>query len=423
MDLAPTFRPPSPNQNQNGNGNGSDSSTSSTGTSLSGIAGDVGAGLGIWTDLQRGGTLNDARAGVTAGSLLTKGQGTYGDSTLGDVNGGLAALQEGYGIYSGLKQGGVKGDLTAGINAARLYGNLSSLSDAAGTGSFAGSAIGDLAGYAAVPLALYNFAENWQSGKTGSDAIQGAEAGATIGSVVPGIGTAIGAVAGAAIGAISSAFGPGAKDPEGATFDAYSAAYAKGGSQAVANATPSQTLQSLAGLFDLRSGQIGPNVPMYNQYGRMGEAKFSTDMLTQVNQAFKNGQITSADTPQSIYSKIVQPWINSWGKGDLSKDPHGAAISNMMTQMIGQYMSGQLTSATRVGVSGQTLPGLQAFAGNLAGNNPSSMSSIAGSPGQSQTPPMPGETLTSSGWYAPPGANNQPPPVQSNPTGMRGYFG
>lgn len=372
-----------------------DNASSSDSPSLSGIVGDVGLGLGIYGDLSRGGTYNDARAAVTAGKAATS-LGAFGDSqsagTFG-VGSGLGALNNVAGIYTGIEKGGVLGDGGAVANAASLYGNISNISDAAGAGSFA---YGDLAGavgsYVAAPLALYNAIENYQSGDTGGDTIRGAEAGAAIGTaVVPGIGTIVGGALGAVVGAASSAFGPGKEDQENVTWDNYAKTF-DSNPAAVNGATPSQNFQSLTGIFDSR----GSSIPFYGKYGRMGEAKFTTDMMGQINQAFTSGKVTSADTPQSIYQKIVQPWItgmSSTGWQDANTSGGSAtkgAVGNMLTNMIGQWMQGSLTAQTPVGVSGQTLPGLPAFAGgSVSPGAPSALSSLPGVTSPAAAPPAP----------------------------------
>lgn len=301
---------------------------------------DASNALNVYNGLQRGGVSGYGGAALSGAKLY----GNVSGSSLPGVGAAGSAL----GIYNGIKQGGV-----AGYGGAALSGGT--LAQQMGA-NFGGSTI-PVAGAA---LADYNAIKNWQSGKTGSDTLNGvgagAATGAAVGSIVPGIGTAIGAGVGAlvggAAGALSSAFGPGAKDPEQATFDNYAKAYAHNPAS-VSQATPQQTFQSLAGLFDLR--KTGPNVPMYAQYGRMGEAKFTSDMAGQVNSAISSGKIPPNASPQQIYQQVINPWMTSWNKGDLSKDPHGGAIQSMVTNLIGQWQSGQLNSGTQVGVKGQTL--------------------------------------------------------------------
>lgn len=343
----------------------------SGGTSLSDISSGLGAGLGVFADLSKGGTASDLHAATTAGQFASK-FGAFGDNSSA-IGAGLQEVNEAYSIYTGLQHGGLSGYANAGINAARLGSQLGIFGGASGE-------IGDIAGMAAIPLSLYNFGKNWKSGATGSDTLSGLSAGASIGSaILPGVGTFVGAGIGAAVGAISSAFGPGKEDQENITWDNYAKTFDQN-PQAVNQATPSQNFQSLTGIFDSR----GSSIPFYGKYGRMGEAAFTTDMMSQVNQAFTSGKITSADTPQSIYQKVVAPWITSmstsgWQDANtVEGSPTKAAVGNMLTNMIGQWMQGQLTSQTPVGISGQTLPGLPSFAGggSIAGSNPGGMSSL-----------------------------------------------
>jgi hypothetical protein len=335
--------PPDPNQNPQDS-----SSPPSSGVTAGQVAGGLGAGVGIYGDLRHGGTVSDIHAGVSAAQQASR-FGAFGDNSSA-VNQGLAGLQEAYGIYQGIQRGGVMGYGGAAINAARLGSQVGAFGGASG-------AIGAAAGYAAVPLALYNFAENWRSGATGNDTLQGAEAGAAIGSVIPGVGTLVGAGVGAVVGAASSMFGPGREDPENAVWDKYAAAFDKNGAQAVSGASPSQNFQLLAGIFDSR----GSSIPFYNQYGRMGEGKFMGDMTARINQAIQTGSVPPNATPQDIYSKVVEPWINSMSPGGwqdantVEGSPTKAAVGNMLTGLIGQYQSGQITSQTPLGIKGQTV--------------------------------------------------------------------
>jgi hypothetical protein len=257
------------------------------------------------------------------------------------------------------------------------------------------SSLGNAAGALAIPLSLYNFASNWQSGNTSSDTIQGAETGATIGSAVPAVGTLIGAGVGAAVGALSSALGPGETDPEEGTWDSFynaynaggtaaenaettaagigptvapkiqalaatnpglssslntqatksyqntgaaDAAYAQGGDAAVAGASATQNYQALAGLFDARSSTL----PMYQQYGRQGEGAFMTAMTDKINAAVTSGDISKNATPEEIYSSVVAPWIGGMGsKSTAYQDPNNMApVQDLLTNLIGDYQQG-----------------------------------------------------------------------------------
>lgn len=94
----------------------------------------------------------------------------------------------------------------------------------------------------------------------------------------------------------------------------------------------------MAGLFDEHSSTL----PMYQQYGRMGEQKFTNDMAGQINQAFKTGKIKPGDNAQTIYSKVVDPWVSSMGKGWGDVGPeYTQATKGLLQQMVSQYISGQ----------------------------------------------------------------------------------
>lgn len=272
-----------------------------------------------------------ASAGVGA-TKLAANNGAFGSNS-GAVGGAATQAGNVLGIYSGIKQGGAAGDLQA-----------------------ANSAYGLATGTSGIPivgqgLAVYNFANNWQSGDTGGDALRGAEAGASIGSIAGPIGTVAGAVIGGAVGAISSAFGNGKVDPENSSFEGFKNAYNAAGTpqqKAAVAASTADPYQPLAGLFDLRSNQIGGNIPIYQQYGRMGEQKFVTDMFSQMNSAVQKGTISTSSSTADIMSKVVQPWINSFGKGQMN-DPNGDAINAMISGIVDDYRTGDTAQLRAVG--------------------------------------------------------------------------
>jgi hypothetical protein len=199
------------------------------------------------------------------------------------------------------------------------------------------SDLGATAGYIAAPLAVYSAVENYKSGATASDAMQGAEAGAAIGSIIPGVGTLIGGVVGGAVGAIASAFGPGAKDAETMTSDQIiNATSASGNSQQVAASVQNPYL-ALAGLMDEHHSTL----PMYQQYGRMGEQKFTNDMVTQINNAYKAGTINANSTPQQVYNSVVAPWVAGMGSGwNNVGSTYTATTQGLLQDMVSQYMNG-----------------------------------------------------------------------------------
>jgi len=306
---------------------------------------DLNTGANIYGGIRSGTAQGYAGAGLNAAKLAGK-TGVFGSNT-GAVNTGVGGALNALNIYNGIQQGGVSGYGNAAVNAAQLGSKLGAFGGASG-------AIGSMAGYAAIPLALYSEINNWQSGATGSDALAGASTGAAIGSVVPGIGTAIGALVGGAAGALSSVFGNGRVAPENANWVGYTGAQNQVIDQMKqAGATPEQIQQAedslasrvsnpygaLAGYFDLRDNQIKGNNPLYQQYGRMGEQKFTNDLVNQINDARSKGVIGANDSASDIYNKVVNPWENSWGKGT-STDANAGAMQGLITQMISQYEGG-----------------------------------------------------------------------------------
>jgi len=226
----------------------------------------------------------------------------------------MAAL----GIYNGIKQGGATGYLQAANSA---YGLAAGTSGIPGVGQ---------------ALAVYNAVKGYQSGDTGGDALRGAEAGASIGTmIVPGIGTVVGGLIGGAVGAVSSAFGNGKVAPENANFEGYTQAFNKAPpdqKQQLAQSVQNPYLP-LAGYFDLRSNQLKGSNPIYTTYGRMGEQKFTNDLINQVNLGKSHG-ITD---PNQMYSQVIQPWIDQMGEW---KDSNKDAMSSLLQNMTGQIMSG-----------------------------------------------------------------------------------
>jgi hypothetical protein len=322
--------------------------------------GGISNAAGVVGGVDKGGVSGYGGAAVNAGSLAGK-LGLLGSKTSG-LNQGIAGAGNVLGIYNGINQGGVNGYGGAAVNAAQLGARAGAFGSASG-------AVGNAAGWAAVPLNLYNEIKGWKSGATGSDALSGAVTGAGIGQMVipvPFLGAGIGALVGGAAGALSSVFGNGRVDPENANWNGYTGAWnqvADAGKKAgatddqIAAAQKNLTSQvtnpygALAGYFDLRDNQVKGNNPLYAQYGRMGEEKFTNDLVSQINAATKAGTIGPNDDASAIYSKVVQPWEDSWGKGQ-STDSNSAAMQGLLTQMISQYEGGT-ASDNWLGAGGQ----------------------------------------------------------------------
>lgn len=313
-----------------------------------------------------------ASAALSAGSLAAR-NGAFGSNT-GTAAGSLGAASGALQLYSGLKQGGVVGYGNAAVGSLHAASGAASL---AGDSQLAGQ-LGSAAGYAAIPLSLYNFAKNYQSGATGTDALNGAEAGASIGTaVVPGIGTAVGAVIGGAVGALSSALGGGKADPETTGFNSLVAANAQTGNNGIiSQLNPSQAYQSLAGMMDAKNNTAGHSTPLEMVFGRAGEGNLMTQMTSQINSAIKSGQIGANATPSQIYNSVVMPWLqskNAYVPANAIISSNGTknngTVDSLLTQLIGQWQTGQLNANSQVGVSGQTIAGLPTYADGQAGTS------------------------------------------------------
>jgi hypothetical protein len=347
---------------------------STTGSGIGSTLGNLNDILGIYGGVQSGSPLGygmaASNAGKLAGSLTNNPQ----------LSNAAGALGSGLGLYSGLEQGGVSGYGQAGVDALRLgsYG-----ANLAGDSALS-QGLGSAAGYAAIPLALYDFGSNWQSGATGSDALSGGEAGASIGSAFGPVGTAIGALGGAAVGALSSAFGGGKPDPETesdqALQSAYGTAYSQNPTEAqsdLSTLSPQQSFESLAGYFDAKNNSPGHSQPIEQTFGRTDEGPFLNDIANQINSDYASGAITPGESASQIYSSEIDPWITSQtgGQGILGpQSGEGGIISGDIQNLIGDYTNGSLTSTTPIGISGQEDTTLPAYAG--LGATPSASSPL-----------------------------------------------
>lgn len=259
------------------------------------------------------------------------------------------------------------------------------LGDATGAdlagGSSEGSLLGSLGEAASVvgaAYAIYNAVASYQSGATGPDALNGATAGAAVGTAIfPGVGTLIGAAVGALIGSVASAFGGGKKDPETAIANTYTAAVNAG--QDVSSATPQQNFEALAGYFDAKNNTSGHSEPVEQVFGRMQEGPFLASLATQVNSAITSGKVPANATPQQLYSSVILPYINSKGATiNTAPGSEGVALTTAITNLIGQWQSGALTGSTPIGISGQTMGNtLPVYAGSTTQAAPAAVAPVA----------------------------------------------
>lgn len=335
---------------------------------------EISSGLGMIQSMQQGTLKGDVQAGESAAKLAAN-LGAFG-STSAAVGGFTADVANLGNIISGIQQGGVAGYTGAGINTAALAGRIGAQAAQSGlisqgAGQVAGE-IGAVAGPLAGAYSLYNFAKNWQSGATGSEALQGAATGATIGAIGGPIGALAGAVIGGAVGAISSAFGGGRADPETMGLNNYAPAFNKNPAIA-ASLTPAQNYQMLAGVFDAKDNSPGHSTALEQHYGRMGEGAFINDVFAQVNNAVQSGKISATASPAQIYNQVVNPYLTSRGMGiqtngsqnftTSSGTNFGGAMQAAVQNLIGQWQSGALTAKSNIGISGQTDAGIPAYAG------------------------------------------------------------
>lgn len=267
--------------------------------------GTANAGLKLYNSANQ--TLGNAPNSVT----------TQAGKYLGD-----AAL--GLGIYSGIERGGVMGYGQAAADVAKLGSNLGAFGAESG-------AVGAAAGYVAAPLALYNFVDQWKSGATGHDALNGAEAGAAIGSVVPVVGTAIGALIGGAVGAISSAFG--GKDVAKENWQGF---VAGGDRQDPTKVSPTGLMWTLGGLWKSKDGNF-PGIKNFSDGN-----KFSTAMADQISSAITQGKISKTTDPSTVYQQVVQPWLTGLpGGSNWSKSGVAGAEQQLVLDLTTNYMTGK----------------------------------------------------------------------------------
>jgi hypothetical protein len=310
---------------------------SSTGSTINPLA-----AYEIYQGATSGNPVGQTQAGLQAAKLYGN---LSGNSAL---NSGATGALDALGMYQGIQQGGWQGDTRAAASGLQLAGLASG-----------NSALSTAGGGLLIPLDLYNEINNYQSGNTASDAEAGATTGAAIGSVVPVVGTVIGGLAGGALGALASAFGPGEKDPE--TTDVQNVINAVSSNQNNPNvaAEAQDPYLQLAGLMDERSSTL----PEYQQYGRMGEQQFTDAMVNQINQAV-TANPSLANNPNAVYSQVVAPWVNSMGSGyNNVGQAYTATNEGLIDDMVNQYMSGNAAT------DWQSVGGQSPFA-NVYNNSP-----------------------------------------------------
>jgi hypothetical protein len=345
-------------------------------SSLGNIAGGVGALIGgggpataaaLYASMQGGGgNIGNLSRGIADASLAYGGLNklTGGATANAGVSGALGTLGGGLQFLQGIQRGGVQGYGSAAVGALRGASGIESMlgnSGAAGTLSSA-------AGYVAAPLALYNAVANYQSGDTAGDAMRGMQAGAAIGSViVPGIGTLVGGAIGAGVGAISSAFGNGKVDPETNNWQSFINAThgANPNAAQVAQMTSTQNMGPQQA-FNLLAGVMDikdGRIPITNAFGQKSEGALVSQMTSQVSNAIKSGKIGANATPQQMYNQIVTPWLNSKG-ATIGAETGGIQLQGVLTNLLGHWQNGSLTDNTVLTSGGSKDTTIPAFPGS-----------------------------------------------------------
>lgn len=377
---APTIAPITDPSQASGLGN----LTSSPGSSLSSAASIYGIAQG----LQSGTPTGLASAALGSASLANRAGAfssgtTASNPTAGSALGTASGLLN---IYTGLQEGGVSGYGGAAVGALQAGSGIANLAGNAALGSELGSA----AGVAAIPLSIYNTVSNFKPGATASDALNAASTGAAIGTaILPGVGTVVGGLIGGAVGAISSEFGgsAGSKSEIQPFLDASTQYRQNNGSLS----TLQNPYLALAGLFSYTPTEMSStygNNPIYSEFGRNGEGPFVEAMTTEINNAYKAGTITQGATASDIMNTVVNPWIQSFGKGNFgNEDGQGQITGAIIQQAVQQYITGQAPTQWKA------VGGDSPFQGNslipqYAGYTPPATSATP-SPSASQTVTLP----------------------------------
>jgi hypothetical protein len=369
--------------------------TSSLGTTL-GTASSINS---IISGAMSGNAFGQAGAALGAASLANKagafssvptasGQAVTGSGVNQSVGSALGIASGLLGVASGLEKGGVSGYGGATVGALQAGSGIANL---AGNQAL-GSALGSAAGIAAIPLSLYNTVSNFKPGATASDALSAASTGATIGTaVLPGIGTVVGGLIGGAVGAIASEFGgtAGSKSEIQPFLNASTQFRQNDGSLS----TLQNPYLALAGLFAYTPSEMSStygNNPIYSEFGRNGEGPFVEAMTSEINNAYKAGTITQGATASDIMNSVVNPWIQSFGKGSFSNESQQGQITGaIIQQAVQQYITGQAPTQWKA-VGGDT-----PFAGNslipqYAGYTPPAASPTDATASSNQIVTLPG---------------------------------
>lgn len=209
----------------------------------------------------------------------------------------------------------------------------------------------------------------------------GASTGATVGSVFPVVGTAIGAVIGAVVGLIGSAF-VGTRRPESDLWDKYKLS---AGSAAGHEYDNQFRNGAFVGLMRFAKNTFPPRAK--GGYGPKDDAKFLRDMFAKIGEGFDTGVLGANETPASIYSKVVGPWIAQWGtepNADWAKWER-----QILVDLIDAWMFEQPVIATSYTTSTWATPRITDIAAKIVGKSApgGAASSVSAAPGNNVASP------------------------------------
>jgi hypothetical protein len=250
--------------------------------------GATGATTGAAGGTAAGGTAAGGGGSSAAGASALKG----GATPLGTTAAGLAALYGAHQAYEGIRKGkegqAAAGGALAGAGGAYL----------AGASGLGGAGLTSLAGFGPVGLAA------------------------------------------AAVAAIGASL-VNTKEQGDVALRNYWKAVDQG--RGIGSAPPEELANGFINFYRTNKNEFAGQ----EKYGRKGNEDFVYDMTQVVNKAVQDGTVSKDATPEEIYQKAVQPWLNSMGSGP--KDADARRIQDfMMTDLIYNFMQGKPISNAQV---------------------------------------------------------------------------
>lgn len=137
-----------------------------------------------------------------------------------------------------------------------------------------------------------------------SQAATYAAIGSKAGSIVPGVGNVIGAAVGAIFGAAKGL----TSEQKHKEVLGYEALLAEGVRGRGPDYNPRDLLSAFTGLMRCcpKTNKFPPRT--HGGYGQHDDDKFASDMAKKIAEAVRSGTLTPADTPDTVFERIVKPW-------------------------------------------------------------------------------------------------------------------